>query len=72
VQAAWGVDVLLQFATAAEQSTREQSIGAEDEWDALTRALDGSPRRPTPTCTLWREACWPALRRTACPGASGC
>jgi AcrR family transcriptional regulator len=40
-QAAWGVDVLLQFATAtaAEQSTREQSAGAEDEWHALTRAL---------------------------------
>jgi AcrR family transcriptional regulator len=43
VQAAWGVDVLLQFATAtaAEQSTREQSINAEGEWQALTRALRG-------------------------------
>jgi AcrR family transcriptional regulator len=43
VQAAWGVDVLLQFATAtaAEQSTREQSGDANDEWDALTRALYG-------------------------------
>ena len=42
-QAAWGVDVLLQFATAtaAEQSSREQSIDAMDGWDALTRALHG-------------------------------
>lgn len=40
-QAAWGVDVLLLTATAstAEQATRDQSAGAEDEWDALTDAL---------------------------------
>ncbi|MFI6472820.1 TetR/AcrR family transcriptional regulator [Streptomyces sp. NPDC050516] len=45
-QAAWGVDVLLQVATAtaAEHSTREQSGNAESEHDALTAALrDASP-----------------------------
>ncbi|MCZ4515052.1 TetR/AcrR family transcriptional regulator [Streptomyces sp. ActVer] len=42
-QAAWGVDVLLQFATAtaAEQSTRRQAPEAEEEWDALTRVIHG-------------------------------
>jgi AcrR family transcriptional regulator len=40
-QAAWGLDVLLQFgtATAAEHSTREASLDAGDEWDALIRAV---------------------------------
>jgi AcrR family transcriptional regulator len=49
-QAAWGVDVLLLVATAtaAEQSTREQSIGAEEEWDALTRALHGASGKTYP------------------------
>ncbi len=45
-QAAWGVDVLLQYATAtaAEQATRDQSACAEADWGALTRALrDASP-----------------------------
>ncbi|MDQ1033821.1 AcrR family transcriptional regulator [Streptomyces sp. V3I8] len=46
-QAAWGVDRLLQMATAtaAEQSTRDQDPAAQDDWDTLTRALhavDGS------------------------------
>jgi len=42
-QAAWGVDVLLQFATAtaAEQSTRGQAPEAAEEWDALTRVIHG-------------------------------
>jgi AcrR family transcriptional regulator len=42
-QAAWGVDVLLQFgtATAAEHATRERPAHAADERDALTRALHG-------------------------------
>jgi AcrR family transcriptional regulator len=50
VQAAWGVDVLLQVATAtaAEQSAREQSLDAEDEWDALTRALREVPEGTHP------------------------
>ena len=40
-QAAWGLDILLQFgtATAAEQGTRTESVDAEDEWDAMLRAL---------------------------------
>ncbi|MFF4738170.1 TetR/AcrR family transcriptional regulator [Streptomyces sp. NPDC001262] len=45
-QAAWGVDVLLQHATAtaAEHATRAQSADAEADWNALTRALrDASP-----------------------------
>jgi AcrR family transcriptional regulator len=42
-QVAWGVDQLLQTATAtaAEQSTRDQDPAAQREWDALTRALHG-------------------------------
>ncbi|MFE5592066.1 TetR/AcrR family transcriptional regulator [Streptomyces sp. NPDC056549] len=41
-QVAWGVDKLLQEATAsaAEQSTRDRDPAADDDWDALTRALD--------------------------------
>ena len=40
-QAAWGVDVLLQFgtATAAEQGTRAESPDAGEEWDALVRTM---------------------------------
>ncbi|MFD0021229.1 TetR/AcrR family transcriptional regulator [Streptomyces sp. NPDC058382] len=40
-QAAWGVDVLLLVATAtaAEQSTRDRSSDAEEEYDALVAAL---------------------------------
>ncbi|MCE7010958.1 TetR/AcrR family transcriptional regulator [Kibdelosporangium philippinense] len=41
-QAAWGVDILLQSATAtaAEASTRAQSQArAQQQWDAMTRAL---------------------------------
>jgi AcrR family transcriptional regulator len=49
MQAAWSVDVLLQFATAAaEQSTRERSPEAEDEWDALTRAVHGVSEKTHP------------------------
>jgi hypothetical protein len=40
-RAAWGVDLLLQFATAtaAEQSTRNAAPDAQDEMDALTAAV---------------------------------
>src|SRR6202046_3644824 len=40
-QAAWGLDILLQFgtATAAEQATRQESLDAGDEWDALAAAV---------------------------------
>lgn len=40
-QAAWGVDLLLQYATAtaAEHSPADQAAGAQEEWDALAGAL---------------------------------
>jgi AcrR family transcriptional regulator len=43
-QAAWGVDVLLQVATAtaAEQSARDRRAGAEEEHQALVAALRGA------------------------------
>ena len=49
-QAAWGVDVLLQFgtATAAEQGTRDESIDAADDWDGLLGALRGTSARTHP------------------------
>ena len=49
-RAAWALDLLLQFATAtaAEQSTRDQSGNAQDEWDALTAALRGASRERHP------------------------
>ncbi|MEY9962746.1 AcrR family transcriptional regulator [Streptacidiphilus sp. MAP12-16] len=49
-RAAWGVDVLLQFATAtaAEQATRDQAADAQDEQDALTAAVRGASRRTHP------------------------
>jgi AcrR family transcriptional regulator len=49
-QAAWGVDALLQFATAtaAEQATRDQSADAQAEWDALTQALHAVSDRTHP------------------------
>lgn len=44
-QAAWGVDVLLQVATAtaAEQSTRAEETGAGEDHDALARTLREVP-----------------------------
>jgi AcrR family transcriptional regulator len=49
-QAAWGVDVLLQFATAtaAEHSSRDESDDAEAEWDALTGALHDASEQTYP------------------------
>jgi AcrR family transcriptional regulator len=47
-RAAWGLDLLLQYATAsaAEHAGRERAPEAEDDWDALTRALrNASPER---------------------------
>ncbi|MER6120208.1 TetR/AcrR family transcriptional regulator [Streptomyces sp. NPDC001743] len=43
-QAAWGVDMLVQYATAtaAEQALRDQSTHAQEEWDALTGAIHGA------------------------------
>jgi AcrR family transcriptional regulator len=49
-QAAWGVDLLLQLgtATAAEQGTREESIDAEDQWDAMLRTLNATSAQTHP------------------------
>ncbi|MEV0845217.1 TetR/AcrR family transcriptional regulator [Streptomyces sp. NPDC049954] len=49
-QAAWGVDVLLQQATAvaAEQSARDQDIDAHDDWNAMTRAVREAPAATHP------------------------
>ncbi len=49
-QAAWGVDLLLQYATAtaAEQVSRDHAADAEEEWNALTRALRGASGRTHP------------------------
>ncbi|MFB7326430.1 TetR/AcrR family transcriptional regulator [Streptomyces sp. NPDC056190] len=39
-QVAWGIDLLLQYATAtaAEHGTQKSSPGLQDDWKALTRA----------------------------------
>lgn len=57
-QAAWGVDVLLQFgtATAAEQSDRDTSAEAGQEWDALTGALRGASADRYPQLAAWGPA----------------
>ncbi|MGW7378139.1 TetR/AcrR family transcriptional regulator [Streptomyces sp. NPDC054794] len=49
-QAAWGVDLLLQHATAtaAEHSGQDASPLARDDWDALTRALREASDRTHP------------------------
>ena len=49
-RAAWGVDVLLHFATAtaAEQSTRDTAPDARDEMDALVAAVHGLSARTHP------------------------
>ncbi|MFD5875334.1 TetR/AcrR family transcriptional regulator [Streptomyces sp. NPDC060322] len=49
-QAAWGVDVLLQVATATatEQSVREGAPDAEDDHDALVEALGKASARTHP------------------------
>lgn len=51
-QAAWGVDVLLQHATAsaAEHGTRRESVEADGEWEGLRAAIrdaDGYPHITT-------------------------
>lgn len=49
-QAAWGVDLLLQYATAtaAEHSPADQADGASEEWDALAGALRDASDRTHP------------------------
>ncbi|WP_017558851.1 TetR/AcrR family transcriptional regulator [Nocardiopsis baichengensis] len=68
-QAAWGVDVLLQVATAsaAEHSAQAESADAQDEWSALTDALRAaSPDRRPHIAALAEEliAGPPTARRT--------
>jgi AcrR family transcriptional regulator len=43
-QAAWGLDQLLLVATAtaAEHATQQRAVGAQDDWDALTTALQNA------------------------------
>jgi AcrR family transcriptional regulator len=43
-QAAWGVDLLLQVATAtaAEHAVQDRAVGAQDDWDALAHALQNA------------------------------
>ncbi len=52
-RAAWAVDLLLHFATstAAEQATRERTIDAQDEEDALVEALREAPADTFPHIT---------------------
>ncbi|GHD42824.1 TetR/AcrR family transcriptional regulator [Streptomyces galbus] len=42
-QVAWGLDLLLQHATAvaAEHATQEDSPASQDDWNALSRAVHG-------------------------------
>ncbi|KAB8160291.1 TetR family transcriptional regulator [Streptomyces sp. 3MP-14] len=49
-QVAWGVDKLLQdaTATAAEQSTRERDPAAEEDWNATVRALGAASEATHP------------------------
>jgi AcrR family transcriptional regulator len=49
-QAAWGVDLLVQLATAtaAEQGTRDESPAADDEHEAFTLALREAPEGEYP------------------------
>ncbi|MER7811863.1 TetR/AcrR family transcriptional regulator [Streptomyces sp900116325] len=68
-QAAWGVDSLLQTATAtaAEHSARAQSGSPEDDWNALHEALrQASPTRHPHVAALGAELVSgpPTARRT--------
>ncbi|MFC9845390.1 TetR/AcrR family transcriptional regulator [Streptomyces sp. NPDC060223] len=49
-QAAWGVDLLLQVATAtaAEHAVQDGAAGTQDDWDALTHALQNASRDTHP------------------------
>ncbi|MEV7010501.1 TetR/AcrR family transcriptional regulator [Streptosporangium sp. NPDC051022] len=49
-QAAWGVDLLLQYATAtaAEHAAGDRAADTRQEWDAFTRALRGVSGRTHP------------------------
>lgn len=49
-QAAWGIDLLLQHATAtaAEHAPGERADGAQDAWDTLSGALRDAPEQTYP------------------------
>ncbi|MFG2647907.1 TetR/AcrR family transcriptional regulator [Streptomyces sp. NPDC048436] len=49
-QAAWGIDLLLQCATAtaAEHATRDRDAGAQDDWDGLSAAVRGASGQTHP------------------------
>ncbi len=49
-QAAWGVDLLLQHATAtaAEHTANDQSATAQEDWDAVSRAVREASARTHP------------------------
>ncbi|MFH8403832.1 TetR/AcrR family transcriptional regulator [Streptomyces sp. NPDC018019] len=57
-QVAWGVDKLLQdaTATAAEQSTHEHDPAAEDDWNAMVRALHDVDAATHPAITAHMPA----------------
>ncbi|MEU6108403.1 TetR/AcrR family transcriptional regulator [Streptomyces albidoflavus] len=57
-QAAWGVDKLLQnaTATAAEQATRENDPGATDEWNATVHALGAASEATHPAISAHMPA----------------
>ena len=56
-QAAWGVDILLQHATAsaAEHATRFESVEAGSEWEGLASAVRGAPETVYPNIARHRE-----------------
>ncbi len=49
-QAAWGVDLLLQYATATatEHAARDATPDAQEDWDALTREMRDASDRTHP------------------------
>ncbi|NUV32278.1 MULTISPECIES: TetR/AcrR family transcriptional regulator [Streptomyces] len=57
-QAAWGVDTLLQSATAtaAEQATRERDPAATDEWNATVQALGAASEAVHPAISAYMPA----------------
>jgi AcrR family transcriptional regulator len=69
-QAAWGVDLLLQHATAtaAEHTGDEAPRTTGTPWPAPCTARPSSPIRTPPRSPA---TCWPVRPRPVCPGRSG-
>ncbi len=55
-QAAWGVDLLLQHATATAAEHNSADEASEQEWDALRRALHGASDRTHPRIAALADA----------------